>query len=55
MLLGEGHQNKVAAHRLGLSEATVKFHLRNIYRKLKAQNRTQALARYRSLGNNRHG
>ncbi|HEY0594966.1 LuxR C-terminal-related transcriptional regulator [Sphingopyxis sp.] len=55
MLLGEGHQNKVAAHRLGLSEATVKFHLRNIYRKLKAQNRTQALARYRSLGNNRRG
>ncbi|HVW70870.1 MAG TPA: LuxR C-terminal-related transcriptional regulator [Steroidobacteraceae bacterium] len=49
MLLGEGHQNKVAAHRLGLSEATVKFHLRNIYRKLQAQNRTQALARYRTL------
>ena len=49
LLLGEGHQNKVAAHRLGLSEATVKFHLRNIYRKLHAQNRTQALARYRSF------
>jgi len=49
LILGEGHQNKVVAHRLGLSEATVKFHLRNIYRKLRAQNRTQALARYRSL------
>jgi len=47
--MGEGHPNKIAAHRLGLSEATVKFHLRNIYRKLSAQNRTQALARYRSL------
>lgn len=55
MLLSEGHQNKVAAHRLGLSEATVKFHLRNIYRKLKAQNRTQALARYRTLGEIRRG
>ncbi len=49
LFMGEGHPNKVAAHRLGLSEATVKFHLRNIYRKLHAQNRTQALARYRTL------
>ncbi len=49
LFMGEGHPNKVAAHRLGLSEATVKFHLRNIYRKLRAQNRTQALARYRTL------
>ena len=47
--MGEGHPNKVTAHRLGLSEATIKFHLRNIYRKLSAQNRTQALARYRAL------
>ena len=49
LFMGEGHPNKVAAYRLGLSEATVKFHLRNIYRKLQAQNRTQALARYRTL------
>ncbi|WP_157217434.1 LuxR C-terminal-related transcriptional regulator [Flavisphingomonas formosensis] len=49
LFMGEGHPNKVAAHRLGLSEATVKFHLRNIYRKLHAQNRTQALARYRTF------
>lgn len=47
--MGEGHPNKVTAHRLGLSEATIKFHLRNIYKKLSAQNRTQALARYRAL------
>lgn len=49
LFMSEGHPNKVAAHRLGLSEATVKFHLRNIYRKLHAQNRTQALARYRTF------
>lgn len=51
--MGKGHPNKVTAYRLGLSEATVKFHLRNIYRKLHAQNRTQALARYRTLADER--
>ncbi|MFC3053230.1 helix-turn-helix transcriptional regulator [Kordiimonas pumila] len=49
LYIGEGHQNKNAAYHLGLSEATVKFHLRNIYRKLQANNRTQALARYRKI------
>ncbi|MFV3074068.1 LuxR C-terminal-related transcriptional regulator [Niveispirillum fermenti] len=53
LFMGEGHPNKVTAYRLGLSEATVKFHLRNIYRKLHAQNRTQALARYRNLADER--
>ncbi len=47
--LREGNPNKITAFELGVSEATVKFHLRNIYRKLNARNRTQALARYRDL------
>ncbi|MDA5194539.1 LuxR C-terminal-related transcriptional regulator [Govanella unica] len=51
----EGHPNKVTAHRLGLSEATVKFHLRNIYRKLDARNRTQALARYAAIAGAPYG
>ncbi len=45
----DGHSSKITAHYIGLSEATVKFHLRNIYRKLNAKNRTQALSRYRDV------
>ncbi len=47
-LLASGRPNKVIAHQIGLSEATVKFHLRNIYRKLKAHNRVQAVAYHRA-------
>ena len=39
-----GHTNKQIAMRLWLSEQTVKFHLRNIYRKLEIKNRTEALS-----------
>ena len=36
-----GHQNKIIAYELGISESTVKVHLRNIMKKLNASNRTQ--------------
>jgi DNA-binding NarL/FixJ family response regulator len=36
------HSNRFVAERLGLSEATVKFHLSAIYRKLGVHNRTEA-------------
>ena len=42
-LLRSGMQNKLIAHRLGISESTVKAHLRNIMTKLHAKNRTQAI------------
>ena len=39
-LLG-GHSNKAIARQLGISEATVKVHLKAVMRKINAQNRTQ--------------
>ncbi len=41
--LHEGLQNKIIAFKLGISESTVKVHLKNIMKKLNARNRTQAL------------
>ncbi len=41
--LCHGHTNKQIAATLWLSEQTVKFHLRNIYRKLRIKSRTEAL------------
>ena len=39
--LRSGHQNKIIAYQLGISESTVKVHLRSIMKKLNASNRTQ--------------
>ena len=39
-----GRTSRDAADSLGISERTVKFHMANILRKLKAGNRTQAVA-----------
>lgn len=39
----EGNTNKEIARKLGLQEITVKVHLRNIYRKMEAANRAQAV------------
>jgi two-component system nitrate/nitrite response regulator NarL len=42
LLLVEGHSNKAIARILGVTETTVKIHLKNVFRKIKADSRTQA-------------
>jgi LuxR family maltose regulon positive regulatory protein len=42
--LSRGHANKVIARNLGLSENTVKTHLRSIFKKTDVQSREQAIA-----------
>jgi LuxR family maltose regulon positive regulatory protein len=49
-LIAEGHTNREIASRLYLSLNTIKAHTRNIYGKLDAHSRTQAVARARALG-----
>jgi DNA-binding NarL/FixJ family response regulator len=43
--LRQGKPNKIIAFELGMSESTVKVHVRNIMRKLGATNRTQVLVK----------
>ena len=42
-MLAEGSSNKAIAHRLGISEHTVKFHVTSIMAKLNAGSRTEAV------------
>lgn len=48
-LLAEGCSNREIAERLVLSEGTIKFHVHNILGKLYVSNRTQAIAKARSI------
>lgn len=55
--LSDGLLNKQIAYEMGISEATVKAHMTAIFRKLGANNRTQALLVYKqavSLNSNDH-
>lgn len=47
-LLAQGHLTKEIADKVGISYATVRFHLRNIYTKLHVNSRTQAVLKYLS-------
>ena len=49
-LIAEGLSNEEIAQRLVLSLPTVKWHTGNIYGKLSVKNRTEAVAKARSLG-----
>ena len=48
-LVAAGMSNKEIAGRLFVSVTTVKTHINNLYRKLGARSRTQAIARAREL------
>ncbi|SCM76213.1 Response regulator containing a CheY-like receiver domain and an HTH DNA-binding domain [uncultured Pleomorphomonas sp.] len=50
MMVTEGASNKFVAKMLQISEATVKFHLGNVYRKLGCRRRKEAIAAARALG-----
>ncbi|UQX12446.1 helix-turn-helix transcriptional regulator [Candidatus Mycobacterium methanotrophicum] len=45
-----GHRNRTIAAMLGISENTVKFHVRNLFRKLDVGSRTEAIALAHSHG-----
>ncbi len=47
-LLAAGHPNKTIAGRLGLTDGTVRWHLRHVYDKLHVRSRTEAALKFRS-------
>ena len=49
-LLAEGMPNKQIADRLGVTEGTIKQHLKDLFRRLGARNRTQAVKEAQRLG-----
>ena len=49
-LVGKGYTNKAIAVQLGISDRTVQGHLANIFTKLQAASRTEAVMRALSLG-----
>ncbi len=53
--LQQGKANKTIAYELGMSESTVKVHVRNIMRKTGATNRTEAVYKAQSLSSDFDG
>jgi len=49
-LLIDGMPNKLIAEALGITEGTVKQHLKSLYKRLNVKNRTQAVRTARSMG-----
>jgi LuxR family maltose regulon positive regulatory protein len=49
-LISRGHSNKRVAQALGIAVDTVKTHAKNIFIKLDAANRAQAVSRAERLG-----
>jgi len=49
-ILAKGLSNKEISHTLGLSVHTINIHVRNIYKKLDASNRTEAVFEAKESG-----
>jgi ATP/maltotriose-dependent transcriptional regulator MalT len=49
-LIARGLRNKEIARELGLSEATVKYHVAHVFEKLGVSGRTEALLKAQKLG-----
>lgn len=47
-LLAEGHPNKQIASQMGVTDGTVRWHLRHVYHKLHVRSRTEAALKFRS-------
>ena len=47
-LLAQGFPNKEIAHHVGISDGTVRWHLRHVYDKLHVRSRTEAALKFRS-------
>jgi DNA-binding NarL/FixJ family response regulator len=47
-LLADGFPNKIIAGRLGLTDGTVRWHLRHVYHKLHVRSRTEAALKFRA-------
>jgi DNA-binding NarL/FixJ family response regulator len=47
-LLADGFPNKAIADRVGLTDGTVRWHLRHVYHKLHVRSRTEAALKFRS-------
>jgi DNA-binding NarL/FixJ family response regulator len=47
-LLAQGFPNKEIAHRVGVNDGTVRWHLRHVYDKLHVRSRTEAARKFRS-------
>ena len=47
-LLAQGFPNKEIAHRVGVSDGTVRWHLRYVYNKLHVRSRTEAALKFKS-------
>jgi len=48
-LLAEGFPNKQIASRMGVTDGTVRWHLRHVYHKLHVRSRTKAALKFRSV------